>query len=84
MPITRSAKKALRGSMRKKSVNDRRKKTMKETIKKVEKLVKEKKKEEAHKMLPLAYQAIDKATKRGVVTKNSASRKKSRLSRLTK
>jgi small subunit ribosomal protein S20 len=84
MPITRSAKKALRGSMRKKSVNDRRKKTMKDTIKKVEKLVKEKKTDEAKKMLPLAYQAIDKAAKKGVIYKNSASRKKSRLSRLTK
>jgi len=84
MPITRSAKKALRQSMRKKAVNDRRKKTMKDTIKKVEKLVKEKKTADAKKMLPVAYQAIDKAAKQGVIKKNNAARKKSRLSRITK
>ncbi|HEX4799485.1 MAG TPA: 30S ribosomal protein S20 [Candidatus Paceibacterota bacterium] len=30
-----------------------------------------------------AYQAIDKAAKRGIITKNTASRKKSRLMRAT-
>ena len=40
MPITQSAKKALRGSKRKKVFNDRRVKAMKEAIKNVEKMVK--------------------------------------------
>lgn len=84
MPITKSAKKALRGSFRKKDLNDRRKKALKEAIKKVEKLVREKKTDEAKKALPSAYQAIDKAAKRGIIKKNNASRKKSRLSRITK
>lgn len=84
MPITRSAKKALRGSLRKKEVNDRRKKTMKEVSKNVEKLVKAKKKDEAKKLLSDAYSKIDKAAKKGVITKNTAARKKSRLSRVTK
>ncbi len=84
MPITRSAKKALRGSMRKRADNDRRKKSMKEAIKKVEKLLKEKKGDEAKKAANLAFQAIDKASKKGVVNKNTASRKKSLLSRMTK
>ncbi len=84
MPITKSAKQALRVSDRKKAINARRVKAMKESIKKVEKLVKEKKKDEAKKILPTAYQAIDKAEKRGVIKKNNASRKKSRLSRITK
>ena len=84
MPITKSAKQALRVSDRKKAINTRRVKAMKESIKKVEKLVKEKKKDEAKKILPTAYQAIDKAEKRGVIKKNNASRKKSRLSRITK
>lgn len=35
--------------------------------------------EEAQKMLPKAYQVIDKAAKRGVIKDNTASRKKSRL-----
>ena len=84
MPITQSAKKALRGSKTKKAMNDRNKKDIKETVKAIEKLVKEKKKDEAKKMLPEAYSAIDKAAKRGVIKKNTAGRKKSRLSRITK
>lgn len=33
-------------------------------------------------LLARAYQALDKAAKRGVIKKNTASRKKSRLARL--
>ena len=84
MPIIKSAKKALRGSLVKKAMNDRNKKIVKESIKKIEKLVKAKNTDEAKKLLPEAYGAIDKATKRGVLKKNTASRKKSRLSRITK
>ena len=84
MPITKSAKKALRGSLKKKAVNDRRKKNVKETIKSVEKLVHAKKKDEAKALLSKAYSVIDKATKTGVMNKNTASRRKSRLSRITK
>ena len=83
MPIIKSAKKAVRGSLKKKAFNDRRKRTMKEVIKKIEKVVKTDKKE-AEKMLSSAYQAIDKAAKKGVIKKNNAARKKSRLSRLVK
>jgi small subunit ribosomal protein S20 len=84
MPITKSAKKALRGSMVKKAMNDRNKKNIKETVKKIEKFVKDKKKDEAKKLLPEAYSVIDKAAKRGVIKKNTASRKKARLSKITK
>lgn len=84
MPITKSAKKALRGSFVKKAMNDRNKKNIKESIKKIEKLVKEKNKTEAKKLLPEAYSVIDKAAKRGVIKKNNASRKKARLSKITK
>lgn len=84
MPITKSAKKALRGSLVKKATNDRNKKNIKESIKKIEKLVKEKNKAAAKKLLPEAYSVIDKAAKRGVIKKNTASRKKSQLSRITK
>lgn len=84
MPITQSAKKALRGSMKKKMVNDRRKKNMKDTIKSVEKLVKDKKQAEAKELLSNAYSAIDKAAKSGILKKNTASRKKARLSKITK
>lgn len=84
MPIIKSAKKALRGSIVKKAANDRNKKNIKELIKKIEKLVKEKKKDEAKKLLSEAYSVIDKAAKRGVIKKNNASRKKARLSKITK
>ena len=84
MPITKSAKKALRGSLVKKAMNDRNKKAIKESFKGIEKLLKEKKKDEAKKLLPKAYSVIDKACKRGVIKKNTASRKKSLLSRITK
>lgn len=84
MPITQSAKKALRGSARKKAMNDRNKKIVKESIKKIEKLVKEKNKPDAKKLLSSAYSAIDKAAKKGIIKKNNASRKKARLSKITK
>ena len=83
MPITQSAKKALRGSLRKKLVNDRRKKALKESVKEVEKLAKTDTKG-AKALLSKAYSAIDKAAKKGVIKKNTASRKKARLSRITK
>lgn len=83
MPIIKSAKKAIRGSLKKKAFNDRRKRTMKEIIKKFEKIAKTDKKE-AEKMLSVAYQAIDKAAKKGVIKKNNAARKKARLTRLVK
>jgi small subunit ribosomal protein S20 len=83
MPITQSAKKAVRGSLRKKAFNDQRKRTMKEIIKKIEKIAKTNK-AEAVKMLSSAFQAIDKAAQKGVIKKNNAANKKARLSRLTK
>ncbi len=83
MPITQSAKKAIRGSLRKKVFNDQRKRAMKEIIKKIEKVVKTDKKEAA-KMLSSAFATIDKAAKTGIIKKNNAARKKSRLSRLIK
>ncbi|MEA3399397.1 MAG: 30S ribosomal protein S20 [Patescibacteria group bacterium] len=84
MPITKSAQKALRGSLVKKAVNDRIKKNLKESVKKIQNLVKDKNKKDAKKLLPEAYKAVDKAVKRGVIKKNNASRKKSQLSKLTK
>jgi small subunit ribosomal protein S20 len=84
MPITRNAKKALRVADRKRAVNDRTKKTLKEGVKKIEKLVIAKNFDEAKQSLASAYSAIDKAAKKGVIKKNTASRKKARLSRMAK
>ncbi len=80
MPITSSAKKALRSSARKQVFNLRRKRAMKEVVKKAQKLISTGKTKEAQDILPQAYKAIDKAVKRGIIKKNNASRKKSRLS----
>jgi small subunit ribosomal protein S20 len=79
MPITKSAKKALRASARKRIFNLRRKDAMKQVVKDVRKLLAAGRKDEAQKLLPATYQAIDKAAKRGVIKKNTAARKKSRL-----
>jgi small subunit ribosomal protein S20 len=80
MPITKSAKKALRGSAKKRDFNIHRKDELKKSFKKIEKLLKDGKKDDAIKALSEAYKAIDKAAKRGIIKKNTASRKKSRLS----
>lgn len=80
MPITQSAKKALRSSDKKRVVNSRRKKTVEVAVKNVKKLVAKGEKKAAVEALSLAYKALDKAAKAGLIKKNAASRKKSRLS----
>ncbi|MCX6717831.1 MAG: 30S ribosomal protein S20 [Candidatus Taylorbacteria bacterium] len=79
MPITSSAKKALRVAKKKKIFNTRRKSTMDSSIKAIKKLIKENKIKEAEKMLPEVYQAIDKAMKTKLIKKNNAARNKSRI-----
>lgn len=82
MPITASAKKTNRASLRKRVFNIRRNRTMKEAVKEVRELVSTGKIEEAGTKLSAAYKAIDKAAKRGIIKDNTASRKKSRLTKL--
>lgn len=79
MAITKGAKKAHRASLNKRVFNVRRKKAMNEVVKQVRKLVGEGKAADAQALMPKAYQAIDKAAKRGVIKSNTADRKKSRL-----
>ena len=82
MPITKSAKKALRQSKRRGQRNLSQLNAMREIIKKIKKLLTINKKEEALKLLPQAYKIIDKTAKVGVIKKNNAARKKSRLMKL--
>lgn len=84
MPITRNAKKAHRVSVKKAAANTRTKKVLKESIKKVSKLAGEKNFTDAKVSLAAAYSAIDKAAKKGVIKKNTASRRKAMLSRVAK
>ena len=82
MPITKSAKKALRQNLRRRKRNLLYKKKMKGLIKEVRTLVSEKKIEEAKKLLPGVYKILDKTAKVGIIKKNTAARKKSRITNL--
>lgn len=82
MPITKSAKKALRQSIRKKAQNVKQKNTVRDLAKKLKTLVKDKKNDEAKKTLILNIKALDKAVKNNVLKLNTASRKKSKLAKL--
>lgn len=84
MPITKSAKKALRAGEKKAVFNLRRKKKMNDVVKEVKKLIVSKKKNDAVKLLSQAFKAIDKAAKGNTIKKNAASRKKSRLAQAIK
>lgn len=81
MPITQSAKKALRSSKKKKVFNLRRSNEMRDLIKQYKKLIAENKRDEANKIMPMVQKAIDKASKKGVIKGNNADRKKSRLAK---
>ena len=81
MPITKSAKKALRQSATRKARNTVRKEAYKKGVKSFRKLVSEKKSGEAQESLKIAFKALDKAAKTGVIKKNKASRLKSRLAK---
>lgn len=78
MPITQSAIKAHRQSLKKNAENTIVKKRLKASVKEfigylstdIEK---------AKEFIPNVYKAIDKTAKRGILKKNSAARKKSRL-----
>lgn len=80
MAITKNAKKAHRASLKKHVFNVRRKRTLADATKAVKKAIGTDL-TEAEKSLPAAFKAIDKAAKTGVIKKNAASRKKSRLAK---
>lgn len=77
MAITKSAKKAHRASLRKKVYNDARKKNLSRALKGARLAQKG-----DTKALAEAYQAIDKAMKRGLMTKNTAARRKAKVAKL--
>ncbi len=81
MAIIKSAKKAIRSSEKKAVFNLRRKRSIKLVEKSIIKLLEEGKTVEAAKMLPDFYKKIDKAAKMGTLKDNTASRRKSRMSK---
>lgn len=82
MPITQSAKKALRQNLRRYARNLTVKRGVKQEIKQLKKLIAQKKIDEARAHLATVYQKLDKSAKVHVLKKNTASRLKSRLTRL--
>ncbi len=84
MPITTSAKKALRAGERKRGFNVNKKELLNKAYKQVKKLVAEKKTKEARAYMSEVQSIIDKSVKTGLLKKNTAARKKSRLSAMIK
>jgi ribosomal protein S20 len=84
MPITSSAKKALRASDRKRVYNLRIRAAIDVPLKKFRKLVAAKSVKEAAALVPVIYQALDKAAKKNYIKKNTASRVKGRVAKALK
>ena len=70
MPITKQAKKAMRRDSKRSVHNLRRKREMRSVVKEVQELAESGKGKEAREKLGVAYKAIDKAKKSGVIKQN--------------
>jgi small subunit ribosomal protein S20 len=75
MPVTTTAKRALRSSKRKKLVNDK-------SVSRLEILMRAARKKGDTKSVREAISQVDKVSKKKIIHKNKASRIKSRLSKL--
>ena len=84
MPITKSAKKALRGSKRKRQFNTAKKELVGKAVKKIKKLISEKNIKEAKAFMPEVQRILDKAVKTNLLKFNTVSRIKSRISAMLK
>lgn len=84
MAITKSAKKAIRQSQRRRVRNLREGNKLKNLLKEVKSLITQKKTKEAKKLLPQVYKLLDKAAKSGLIKKGEADRRKSRFARAVK
>ncbi|MFA5991141.1 MAG: 30S ribosomal protein S20 [Candidatus Doudnabacteria bacterium] len=81
MPNTKSAAKAMRQSIRRRERNITTKDKFKSAVKEVKSLISAGKKTEAAEAMKKAMSTLDKATKNGVIHKNTASRRKSRMAK---
>ena len=82
MPIIKSAKKQAEQNVKRRKRLRPYKTTMKTMITKITDLVKAKKKAEAEKILPAVYKSIDTASKKKIIQKRTADRKKSLVMRM--
>lgn len=81
MPNTKSAAKAMRQSLRRKANNQKTKDKYRTAVKTVKKSIEGSQKADAVSQLAAAMSMLDKAVKKGVLHKNTASRKKSRMAK---
>ncbi|MBI1984946.1 MAG: 30S ribosomal protein S20 [Candidatus Wildermuthbacteria bacterium] len=84
MPITSSAKKALRQSIKRREKNLIQRNKVKAILKQEKELLSKKNLGDAARLLSQAFKALDKAAKTGLIKKNTASRRKSRLAKALK
>jgi small subunit ribosomal protein S20 len=84
MANTKSAAKQARAAVRRRTRNRTQISTVRTSEKKIRALAKAGKTEEAAKLLPKFQSEIDRAAKKGVVKKNTASRHKQRVAALLK
>lgn len=84
MPILDQAKKAMRRDTTRRSVNDRRRRAMREQVKAFKKEIESGETDAAKTRFTKMQKSIDKAAKRGVIKSNTASRMKSRLNAFLK
>ena len=82
MPITSSAIKAARQNIKRRERRQPFNTRMKTAMRAFSDLVKEKKMEEAKKLMPSVYKAIDTAAKKNLIHRNNAARKKSLVARM--
>lgn len=82
MPITRSAKKALRQNIRTRIRNLRKKRRIKDLNKKISVLFSQGKSDQVKDLLPQYYKLLDKAAKTNLIKQNKANREKSRITKL--
>lgn len=81
MPITKSAKKALRQNKRRRARNLKQSRLFGGEIKALNKIIAAKDKKNANELLPKVYRALDKAVKNNLLQKNTVARLKSRLTK---
>jgi len=84
MANTRSAAKQARGAVRRRTLNRSQLSTVRASEKKIRALAKAGKTDEAAKLLSKFQSEIDRAAKKGVVHRNTASRHKKRVAALLK
>ena len=81
MANVKNAKKKIKQIAKVTKANEQLKSTVKNSIKRTDKLVAAGKKEEAEKSLKLAIKSLDNAQSKGLVHKNKVNREKSRLTK---